>query len=368
MSENKADASLNPFFYQLAENARHIVFAYDLTKDNFLYLNPFFEEIWGLQKEDVMRDPTSIISTIHPEDKDYVIRYYHQMQDESAEKNIDIEFRIQLEDKSVRWLHFASFAYHKEGNQRVIAGLIDDITDFKENAQVLNKFAAKKNAVLEILSHDLSRPLANIQGLSTLLADLLEPYDEEKVEKIVDMIARSSKQGIELIRSFVQEEFLESVQAKLIKKRVNLIKELELLISEYQRNESMIKKKFYFKTSSDSIHMRLDDAKFMQVINNLFSNSIKFTTDGGEITLTVADQTRQVLITVQDNGIGIPEHLQEGLFEKYPNARRKGLKGEPSTGLGMSIIRQIVEWHGGSVWFESEENKGSTFFIQLPKE
>ena len=368
MSDNNADATLNPFFYQLAENARHIVFAYDLTSDNFLYLNPFFEEIWGMQKEDVMQEPTSIISTIHPEDKDYVIRYYHQLRDESAGKNIDLEFRIQLNDKSVRWLHFASFAYHKEGEQQVIAGLIDDITDIKENARVLNKFAAKKNAVLEILSHDLSRPLANIQGLSTLLADLVEPYDEEKVNNIVDMIARSSKQGIELIRTFVQEEFLESVQAKLVKKRINLIKELKLLISEYQRNELLIKKKFYFKTSNDSVYMKLDDAKFMQVINNLFSNAIKFTKDGGEITLTVVEQSEQVLITVQDNGIGIPEHLQEGLFEKYPNARRKGLKGEPSTGLGMSIIRQIVKWHDGEIWFESEENQGSTFFIQLPKE
>jgi two-component system, OmpR family, sensor histidine kinase VicK len=66
--------------------------------------------------------------------------------------------------------------------------------------------------------------------------------------------------------------------------------------------------------------------------------------------------------------MGIPAHLQEGLFEKFTNARRPGLKGEPSHGLGMSLIKSIVEWHKGKIWLESRENEGSTFFyIRLPK-
>jgi two-component system sensor histidine kinase VicK len=75
-----------------------------------------------------------------------------------------------------------------------------------------------------------------------------------------------------------------------------------------------------------------------------------------------------VLITIQDNGIRIPAHLQEGLFEKFTKARRPGLRGEESVGLGMSIIKTIVEWHQGKIYFESEENKGSTFYIELPRE
>jgi two-component system sensor histidine kinase VicK len=71
---------------------------------------------------------------------------------------------------------------------------------------------------------------------------------------------------------------------------------------------------------------------------------------------------------VADNGIGIPLSMQAGLFEKFTRARRPGIRGEESVGLGMSIIKTIVEWHGGRIWFESKENEGSTFFVEIPKE
>ena len=67
-----------------------------------------------------------------------------------------------------------------------------------------------------------------------------------------------------------------------------------------------------------------------------------------------------------DTGVGIPEKFHEKLFEKFSTARRTGLKGEPSVGLGMSIIKTIIEWHEGKIWFESQQNKGTTFYIEIP--
>ena len=106
----------------------------------------------------------------------------------------------------------------------------------------------------------------------------------------------------------------------------------------------------------------------MQVINNLISNSIKFTHDGGIISVSIEDKQDTVLFTVADNGIGIPAKYHDKLFDKFTKARREGLKGEPSTGLGMSIIKTIVEWNDGKIWFDSKENEGTTFYIELPKE
>ncbi len=122
------------------------------------------------------------------------------------------------------------------------------------------------------------------------------------------------------------------------------------------------------KTGEEKIYVPIDEYKFIQVINNLISNAIKFTPDGGVITVRIKPEKETVQISVSDTGVGIPEHLQEGLFEKFTKARRPGLKGEPSVGLGMSIIKTIVEWHGGKIWFESKENKGTTFHIELPME
>lgn len=127
-------------------------------------------------------------------------------------------------------------------------------------------------------------------------------------------------------------------------------------------------KTFQLFTNQKAIFFEIDEPKFMQAINNLLSNAIKFTPDGGVINLRLEERADKVLIQVEDNGIGVPDHLQEKIFEKFSKARRPGLKGEPSTGLGMSIIKTIIEWHGGRIWLESEENKGTTFFIELPRQ
>lgn len=204
--------------------------------------------------------------------------------------------------------------FEEQAKQRIIGGLIEDTIDWKQKSEVLKKFAAKKNSILEILSHDLAGLLANIQGLSSILKNQLKPYGNEELNKTVKMIAETSKRAISLIREFVQQEFLESVQVNLIKKRVDIVKELGEVMDQYQNSQQDIRKTFHFFSSSDSLFIEMDDVKFMQVINNLISNAIKFTSDGGEITVRLEDQKEHILIMVKDNGIGIPSHLQEGLF------------------------------------------------------
>lgn len=352
---------------QLAEQADLIIFALGLSSGQLLYLNPFFEQVAQQKSEDVMADPASLLTMMHPEDKEYVIEIYQELLNETLERGRAIEFRIQLPDQSVRWLRLISFFYDKKGKEPTVAGVIEDMTGWKEKNLVLNKFTSKKNALLEILSHDLSRPLANIQGLSHFVSKRLKDYEDEHVHKMMEHITKVSEQAIQLIRDFVQQEFLESAQVSLIKNRINIVHELKLVMDEYQNSQQKIHKTFQFFSSSDVIDIEIDDIKFMQVINNLLSNAIKFTPDEGIITVGVEEQEEHVLITVEDNGIGIPAHLQKGLFEKFPKARRPGLKGEPSTGLGMSIIKLIVDWHKGRIWFESQENVGTTFYIELPK-
>lgn len=153
----------------------------------------------------------------------------------------------------------------------------------------------------------------------------------------------------------------------MLKKRVNLVDALKSLVQEYLETEKQINLKFDFRISAEPVFVEIDEAKFLQAISNLISNAIKFTPDGGTITITLEKQQTTALITIADTGIGIPQRFHAGLFDKFNNARRTGLKGEPSVGLGMSIIKTIVEWHEGKIWFESEVNKGSKFFIEIRK-
>ncbi|MET1054266.1 MAG: ATP-binding protein, partial [Pedobacter sp.] len=88
----------------------------------------------------------------------------------------------------------------------------------------------------------------------------------------------------------------------------------------------------------------------------------------GHIHLDIRDTDTHVSLSIADDGIGIPKQYHATLFDKFTDAGRTGLNGQRSTGLGMYIIKSIVEWHGGKIWFESEENQGTTFYIELPKQ
>ncbi len=353
---------------RLAEHANYVVFAYSLANRQFVYLNPFFEEVWQQTRDRVMSDPAMLLETVHLEDRAYVSHTFQTLANgANGATEKEIEFQIQLPDQSKRWICLSVFSF-EEDRQTMLGGFARDMTEQRNHSDTLQRFAAKKNSVLEILSHDLARPLANIQGLSAMLAKHTMSYGNEKVNDLISKITATSERGIHLIRDFVKQEFLESAQVGLIKKRVNLVAKLTEVMEQYQESEKDIQKTFHFYTNSEMVDIDIDEVKFMQVINNLLSNAIKFTQDKGVITVRLEEQEDHVLLTVEDDGIGIPAVLQEGLFEKFPKARRPGVKGEPSTGLGMSIIKTIVEWHGGQIWFESEENKGTIFHMSIPKE
>lgn len=355
------------YFKELSEHTSKAIFAFQVESATFSYLNSSFEQIWGKPVESIQSRPASLLETVHPEDREYLISAYHQLLE--GKKKDSIEFRILVEDDKTRWLYLSNpFLIKEAHNQHVIIGMLEDRTNEKENYTVLEKFAAKKNSILEILSHDLAGPLINIQGISSLLADEIKEYKNPQIEKMVGVISKTSERSIRLIREFVQQEFMASANSPFIKKRINIVKEIEEIMNQYKGSERSVAKTFNFTTSDEEIFVEADDYKFGQVINNLISNSIKFTHDGGTISVSVEDRKGKVLITVSDNGIGIPEKYHNGLFEKFTTARRAGIKGEPSTGLGMSIIKTIIDWHNGTIRFESKENEGTTFYIELPKE
>jgi two-component system sensor histidine kinase VicK len=183
---------------------------------------------------------------------------------------------------------------------------------------------------------------------------------------MVTVMQDTCRDSVNLIREFVDSEFAESANVQLKRARVDLAASLRQVMETYQRSEHLVAKQFSFSSTPDVVYVEIDNNKFLQVVNNLLSNAIKFTREGGHISLTLQQEQHHVLITVTDDGIGIPEKLQPVLFERFTKARRPGLRGEKTTGLGMSIIQALVRLHNGTITFESQENKGTSFYIRLP--
>jgi len=165
----------------------------------------------------------------------------------------------------------------------------------------------------------------------------------------------------------INKEFVKSSVVELKKDRIELIWMLEDLLRFYRRSHLREVKTFQFNSALEKVYISLDAMKFLQVINNLISNAIKFTPTNGIINLEVEEEPDSVLITVADNGTGIPKELCKSLFDRTTKDLKLGLTGENTSGLGMNIIKTIVELHDGLIWFESEVGKGSKFYIKLPK-
>jgi two-component system sensor histidine kinase VicK len=124
---------------------------------------------------------------------------------------------------------------------------------------------------------------------------------------------------------------------------------------------------FALNSSRAAIYVRADEFKLLQIVNNFISNALKFTPGANEIAFNVHEAASEIIVSVSDEGIGIPEQLKPFVFDQRSIAGRVGLRGEESTGLGLFISKKLVEVMQGRIWFESIEGEGSTFYFALPK-
>ena len=132
---------------------------------------------------------------------------------------------------------------------------------------------------------------------------------------------------------------------------------------ELHGKEKMIQ--FQFKSNVEKIYHDINRDKMKRVLSNLISNAIKFSYEKSIIEINLYRENRKTLILIKDHGVGIPEDLQSSLFEKFSLARRVGTREENSIGLGMSIVKEIIDKHGAKIKVESEEHKGTSIYIEL---
>ncbi|MDB5011467.1 MAG: phosphate regulon sensor protein PhoR, partial [Mucilaginibacter sp.] len=253
------------------------------------------------------------------------------------------------------------------GEVNLLAGIAEDISVLKKNIFYAEKINARKNSTLAILAHDLKGSMGLINMMASTIQKDINVAGNENILKPVQFIQDLCKRNIDIIRNLIEQEFLESPEVDLRKERVDLIWSINDIIQNYKKSENVLAKKFILNSSVEKLYIQMDTLKMMQVLNNLITNAIKFTPENGVIEVDIKDMDTLVQIIVRDNGIGIPENLQPYLFDKFTRSRRTGLQGEEPIGLGMSIIKTIVELHNGRIWFDTKENKGSSFYIEIPK-
>lgn len=349
---------------RLPELTEEVFFAFHLQINKMLYLNEAFERIWNVSRESIGSNLTLLFETVHPDDRAHVTSSFFNLKEDKQKQTI--EFRILQPHGGIKWLKVDAYLSDKSDN-KIVVGTGSDITGYKDYIETLHKFSNKKNSILQILSHDLLGPLGNIQMSALMLSKYPEIAEKADIMELIDLVGKNSKRSVTMIRDLINREFLESSETTLVKQRVDIVLKIQEIIEQYKDPNAVARQTVDFETPLNSLYVSIDVSKFIQVINNLLLNAQKFTPDGGHIVVSLEDKQKTIVIKVQDNGIGIPEEMKPFIFDKFTKARRMGIKGEPTTGLGMSIIKTIVEWHDGRIWFESTEGKGTTFYVEIPK-
>jgi two-component system sensor histidine kinase VicK len=348
-------------FRQMGAASSDGYFVFDITASSPVYFNPAFCGIFGVTAHDIKNSPDKVMGQIHREDIEHVIFCYGELLENGGAKKY--VFRLALAEGE----KFLKASLTLSEDRLYIYGIIEDFTIAQQNKIHIEQINARKNVTLEVLSHDLKEPMGMIRMTASAIENNIGRMGEEELRSSLAFISEMCERNLKLVRSMVNHEFLKSSVVAIKKERADLVWELRDVVRFYNRSHLSQLRTFSFSSAQEKIFLYLDSMKFLQVINNLISNSIKFTGDGGLITVYAEERETTVMVSVSDNGIGIPADIRSGIFARSKEVLRKGLNGQESGGLGMGIIKEIVALHRGKIWLVSEEGLGTTFFIELPK-
>ena len=236
-----------------------------------------------------------------------------------------------------------------------------------ENTTELVRLRRMRSEFIDNLSHELRTPLANVRLLTEMLMDDLE--DEEVSTRVRERVAT-----IDIETGHLVQMINELLDLSRIEQASSTVRHDEVLIPPLV--EATMRRLRTFAERQGVVLIELvpddlppiqgDEERLDQLLMNLLHNAIKFSPDGGTVTITTDEHPDGVVISVTDQGVGIPKKDQARVFERFYKVDRARQRGQGGTGLGLAIARHIAEAHGGRIWLESTEGQGSTFSFSLP--
>ncbi len=243
-----------------------------------------------------------------------------------------------------------------DGKVTAIALLIVDITEREKAEQMRREFTAN-------VSHELKTPLQTISGCAELMQNgLIKPED---VEKFGERIYSESKRMITLVEDIIGLSRLDDGTVDTNKEPVNVKETVSTVIDILK--DSAQRKNVTVSLSGDDVTINTVKRLLSEVVYNLCDNAVKYNKDGGRVDITIKEQPDFVSVTVADTGIGIPGSAINRVFERFYRVDKSHSKEVGGTGLGLSIVKHAVKLLGGDVSLESEENKGTSVTVTLPK-
>jgi signal transduction histidine kinase len=231
--------------------------------------------------------------------------------------------------------------------------------------QRLRDMNQEKNEFLGIAAHDLRSPLTAIQGFSEEI--LAEPgMDREELVDAARRIHGEARRMVEMVQNLLDVNAIERGEVKVQPAPFELAKLVRSVVEGYRPKAAAKQQTLSCDDQGPPVQALADPLLTRQIVDNLVSNAVKYSPRGREICVRLAQSTSTVRCEVQDQGPGLNQEDQQRLFGKFARLSAKPTAGEPSIGLGLSIVKRLAEAMDGRVWCESELGRGATFILTLP--
>ncbi|WP_252314918.1 ATP-binding protein [Sinobaca sp. H24] len=297
---------------------------------------------------------TGLLSHVAEEDRSMLEAYFHSYR-EGEKPNIERVYYHIHDGEEVR-------VYEVYGEQLFNDGELQGTIFVHRDQTRSYELDKMKSDLVSTVSHELRTPLSSILGFAELM--LMKELKPEKQRKYIETIHKEGNRLTHLINDFLDLQRMESGKETYEKERVDAAEIVMNVVHTMEPGQP--DHSFIIEDKLHSGKIFADEDKLVQVMTNLISNAVKFSPDGGTVTISMKNYQDNVMVSVADQGLGIPEKELPKLFSKFHRVEGEKRQKIRGTGLGLAVCKKILEDHNGKIMVSSEEGKGSTFTFYLP--
>jgi len=277
------------------------------------------------------------------------------------------ELMLDLSD-ATQTLYLKAYFSLIQRSSGFISGLVIVLHDVTEQY----KIETERRQFVSNVSHELRTPLTSVKSyVDALQEGAIE--DHELSHNFLNVVEDETSRMIRMINDLLELSRMDSSTLKLEHEYVNIGELFNYVLDRFDMiiaNDEQPEKSYTIarNISEVPIWVDLDPSKFTQVVDNVMNNAIKYSPDGGVITAEMADHGNRVILSINDQGLGIPAADLKHVFDRFFRVDKARSRAQGGSGLGLAISKEIIERFGGRIWVESVEGQGSTFYISLPYE